>query len=60
MKPEIAQRWVEALRSGEYKQGLSVLRRIDESGNGQDSYCCLGVLCEIAVAEVIENHHELL
>lgn len=33
--------WIEALRSGEYKQGQRTLRR-----NGR--YCCLGVLCEVA------------
>jgi len=33
-------RWVEALRSGKYKQGSSFLQK---SG----SYCCLGVLADI-------------
>lgn len=32
--------WLKALRSGEYKQGQTALRRGDE-------YCCLGVLCEV-------------
>lgn len=40
MKVEIAQKWVAALRSGEFQQGQYVLR----SG---DSFCCLGVLCEL-------------
>jgi hypothetical protein len=43
MKPEVKAAWVKALRSGDYKQGRSVLRRND------DTYCCLGVLCELAV-----------
>lgn len=34
------QKWVKALRSGKYKQGFCQLRR-------GDSYCCLGVLCEV-------------
>ena len=34
--------WVEALRSGKYKQGESLLRSRD------DHYCCLGVLCDLA------------
>lgn len=38
MKPEYKKRWVEALRSGEYKQGKGALER---GGN----FCCLGVLC---------------
>jgi hypothetical protein len=34
-------KWVEALRSGEYKQGNSKLRPAD------DEFCCLGVLCDV-------------
>lgn len=41
MDAQIKTKWVEALRSGKYKQGRSALR-ID------DTYCCLGVLCEVA------------
>ena len=37
--------WVEALRSGKYKQGQGVLRSAD------DHYCCLGVLCDLAGVE---------
>lgn len=40
MNKEIKDKWVEALRSGNYKQGYGNL----QTG---DSYCCLGVLCEI-------------
>lgn len=42
MNPEIKATWYEALRSGDYEQGTSFLHRYDE-------YCCLGVLCELAV-----------
>lgn len=45
LKPEIKRRWVEALRSGSYKQGKSVLTV--ESCHGQ-RFCCLGVLCDLA------------
>jgi len=38
-------KWVEALRSGEYQQGLHRLRTPDSVRNF--SYCCLGVLCEV-------------
>lgn len=49
MNPEIKRRWVEALRSGQYQQGLGALNK-----NGK--FCCLGVLCELAVADgVIER-----
>lgn len=54
MKQEIAERWVQALRSGEYKQGLSRLRTKD------DGYCCLGVLCDLASKEGVGewNYHQ--
>jgi hypothetical protein len=35
-----ARKWVEALRSGEFEQGRSRLRKGDQ-------YCCLGVACEL-------------
>lgn len=35
--------WVEAIRSGDYKQGKNVLRDLT-----QDLYCCLGVACDIS------------
>jgi hypothetical protein len=40
MKSDIKERWVTALRSGEYKQTTGSLN----NGRG---YCCLGVLCEL-------------
>lgn len=45
MKTEIKERWLEALRSGNYEQGRRVLRSTD------DHYCCLGVLCDLAAQE---------
>jgi hypothetical protein len=45
MNPEIKAKWVEALRSGEYRQARRRLRLDDSAG---PSYCCLGVLCELA------------
>lgn len=45
MNKEIADKWVEALRSGKYKQGTGSLCEITHSG---EHYCCLGVLCDIA------------
>lgn len=44
MNPDIKAQWVAALRSGEYKQGKERLHTAKD-----DSYCCLGVLCEVAV-----------
>ena len=40
MNKEIKDRWLIALRSGDYIQGTGSLK-ID------DSFCCLGVLCDI-------------
>lgn len=40
MNQEIKTKWLEALRSGNYKQGTGNLRR-------GINYCCLGVLCDI-------------
>lgn len=46
---EVRQKWVEMLRSGKYEQGKNRLRGID------NKYCCLGVLCELAVQEKVIN-----
>lgn len=48
----VAQKWVDALRSGEYQQTIGKLGRVDEA-TGERSYCCLGVLCEVAVADEV-------
>ena len=47
MKPVTKQDWIDALRSGEFKQGTGVLARRDPE-TGTTSYCCLGVLATIA------------
>lgn len=36
----LEKKWMEALRSGDYKQGSGYLRKLD-------TFCCLGVLCEL-------------
>lgn len=47
----IVRRWVKNLESGLYKQGKGVLA---ESDKDFDRFCCLGVLCDMAVrAKVI-------
>lgn len=43
MNKEVKDQWVTALRSGEYEQGRSQLQTSD------GKFCCLGVLCEVAV-----------
>lgn len=59
MKQEIKDKWLSALRSGEYKQGTLQLRY-------ENNYCCLGVLCDLYKKEhddasweadsFVENH----
>lgn len=45
MKPEIKQKWLNALRNGEYTQGRYQLR--DDNNN----FCCLGVLTDLYLKE---------
>ena len=52
MNKEIADKWIAALRSGKYKQGKGNLKTVDEDNN--ESFCCLGVLCDIAPKELAE------
>jgi hypothetical protein len=40
MNPDVKQRWVSALKSGEYQQTKNQLRN-------SEGFCCLGVLCEL-------------
>lgn len=49
LKPEVKQKWLQALRSGSYKQGKHVLRTAD------NHYCCLGVLCDVVAPELWET-----
>lgn len=51
MNPEVKGKWLTALRSGDYEQIDGQLNK------GNEGFCCLGVLCEIAVADgVIEKN----
>jgi hypothetical protein len=49
MNPEIKEKWLKALRSGEYAQGKCQLRR-------WNSFCCLGVLCDVIDASKWGKH----
>jgi hypothetical protein len=40
MNPQIKQKWLNALRSGDYQQGQRYLRT-------NSGFCCLGVLCDL-------------
>lgn len=39
------EKWLKALRSGEYKQSTGFLT---EQYEGESNYCCLGVACKVA------------
>lgn len=41
MTKYLKNKWIKALRSGDFKQTTGSLKTLDE-------YCCLGVLCEIS------------
>src|SRR5580692_6183029 len=42
-KQKVQRKWVRALRSGKYQQGRSKLHNLE------NQFCCLGVLCDLAV-----------
>ena len=46
---ENRKKWVEALRSGEYRQGSGSLRTYD------DKFCCLGVLADLGKQDIAVN-----
>jgi hypothetical protein len=46
MKAEIKQRWLKALRDGDYEQGEGALRQ-QHAEDEKPQYCCLGVLCDL-------------
>lgn len=52
MDRDLRDRWIAALESGEYKKGSGLLRRTGLDG-GPDTFCCLGVLCEIGGADPV-------
>src|SRR3990167_5958720 len=45
MKKIWKRRWLQALRSRDYKQGEGALAKIDTDGKIKN--CCLGVLCDV-------------
>ena len=51
MNQEIKKLWIEALTSGKYNQGTGALK-------GVDSFCCLGVLCDLYIQKNEGNKWE--
>lgn len=54
LKPEVKAAWVTALRSGEYEQGTGCLNKLVD---GEERYCCLGVLADLAAREGIVERY---
>lgn len=50
MNKEIKKEWIAALKSGEYEQGTGLLHYEQDD---EIKYCCLGVLCDLAVKKGI-------
>lgn len=55
MNQAIKKAWIEALLSGQYKQGRGHLHSI--AGNGHQ-FCCLGVLTDIAVKSGMDLEYQ--
>lgn len=53
MRRNVAKKWVSALRSGRYKQIRKALKRVNN--NQVESFCALGVLCDLYQKEHPEN-----
>lgn len=47
-------KWIAALRSGKFKQGVGMLR-----SNNKDYHCCLGVLCEVLQTDAVLKEEAL-
>lgn len=63
MDKRVKKAWTDALRSGEYTQGQCWLRSRTIS-DGENRFCCLGVLCDLHSKETgsswLENNGEFL
>lgn len=49
LKPAVKELWLQALRSGDYKQGHGKLKT--RAYGGTVEHCCLGVLCDLAAQQ---------
>lgn len=49
-RQELIEKWLEALESGKYKQGVNRLVKNDEKYGHR--FCCLGVACDVAGLDI--------
>lgn len=47
---EVFEKWIAALRSGAYLQGVGALRML--RGDQPPQYCCVGVLCDLSTEDL--------
>lgn len=60
MNQEVKELWLSALRSGEYAQGKSLLHKsFPNDPDKADEFCCLGVLCSLAVKNGVISEDDL-
>jgi hypothetical protein len=52
---ELVTKWVQALRSGTYKQGYGMMRYTYPGR--RTVFCCLGVLCEVAELPMSNDYY---
>lgn len=55
LNPEVKEKWVTALRSGDYRQGTLRLRWKGTAATS-DTFCCLGVLSDLYRKETGRGH----
>ncbi len=60
IKPEYLDKWIAALRSGQFGQGHGLLQDIDGDGYASNAYCCLGVLDTAALGADYEREAMVL
>lgn len=58
MNPDVRRDWVAALRSRDYVQRAGKLTHLDPDGD--PTYCCLGVLCDLAVRAGVTTVRDVL
>lgn len=64
LERETKNKWLKALRSGDYKQRSEVLKgplydEVTGEDTGETGFCCLGVACEIGIASKRKNGDEM-
>lgn len=57
MDTELKNNWIQALRSGKYKQGRSFLK---QEASNNTYHCCLGVLCELMGLDQFKVGNEIV